>query len=480
MQKKFADEMAPNRISRGCRLRVVGGFGLGLLGCYAAVANAAIKTDVGVDYRATGFYVQSNSFKHRASTKTASDSNDNGFAQYLRIKANFKDEKTGVEVHTRVEVSGDRWSGDSRGYQTTGSHAFNTANNGDNVRTDLAFVQIPLGKSLLRVGRQESNWNNSFLVGDDRRDRIIALHKFGNLNAFVAYDRRADTQAFLNEDNGNMNLVGVVTPLGSTDFTLGVLYVHWWDNFSGNYTQGINARNSANAVTPTTDTLGPYVLSNTNIISPYVQGKLGPVDVTTGFNYLFGGKVDQNATPAQDDYFSGNAWSEYFRLGTTVGMFDLKAQYVGTQNGGLISSTFDTYSSVINSNPESTASPTSVYNMGGYLGAKGYNQNLYIGQVVANLTSKVALSGSVGALNIEIPGSAAPVRATGSDTSMVYDLQGSYQLNRAVRFWATVGWLEKNKVGQLSGNSLLGSFPNGGDFSSNGVVAGSLNLGVSL
>ena len=32
-------------------------------------------------------------------------------------------------------------------------------------------------------------------------------------------------------------------------------------------------------------------------------------------------------------------------------MFELKAQYVGTWDGGLISTGFDTYSSLINSSP---------------------------------------------------------------------------------------------------------------------------------
>ena len=96
--------------------------------------------------------------------------------------------------------------------------------------------------------------------------------------------------------------------------------------------------------------------------------------------------------------------------------------------------------------------------------------------------AKVLLSqpgGAVGFLDIEVPDSAAVAGET-SDTSTVYDLQASYQLNEAVRTWATLGMLKENDVGILRGNSLVGATPNQGSFADDRVIAGSVNLGVQF
>lgn len=443
---------------RGALSRVLGVSAIAALG-FASVAHAEIETDFGVDYRATGFYVESDSFAQPGDDQTNPVDNDNGFANYLRLKANFKDKGTGVEAHTRIELAGDRWSGDQRGYDTTGDRAFNNANRGDNIRLDLGFLQIPMKFGLLRVGRQEANWNNCFLVCDDRRDRALFLTRFGNVSAFIGYDRRQDNAGFYNEDNGDQIFPGMVAQL-SEDWSLGILYVHWLNNYHGDLVGPGGARNV-------------YPLSNVNLLSPYMQGKAGPIDIAFGGNYVDHGNVNANQTPEDGDFFTDDSWSGYFRLGADVGMFELRAQYVGTWDGGLISSGFDTYSSLINSSPESTANPTSLYRMGGFLGRKDFDESLAIGSVAVNVTPKFAVRGALGFLDID-------TADNGSDSSTVYDLQASYQLNEAVRTWATLGMLKENDVGTLSGNSLVGTIPNGGSFAEDRVIAGSVNLGVKF
>lgn len=465
--------------------RVLGVSALTALGCVTA-ANAAIKTDIGVDYRATGFYVESESFSAtNTDPQTDPNDSDNGFAHYLRVKADFKHEETGVSVHTRVELAGDRWSGDGRNYNTDSDYAFNGGNDGDNVRLDLGFVQIPFKFGLLRVGRQEANWNNCFLVCDDRRDRAIFLTKLGDVSAFAGYDRRQDNASFYNEDNGDMALAGLVAPLGESDWSLGLLYVHWFNNYNGDIFvpgnpavdfPGSPVDTNGDGV-PDSYARGVYPISNVNLYSPYMQGKVGPMDVAFGGNWFENGNVNANQTPEGGDYFTDDAYSAYFRLGADLGMFELKGQYIGTWDGGLISSGFDTYSSLINSSPESTANPTSLYTMGSQLGREGFDESLYIGSIGVNVTEKFAVRGAVGFLDIEVPDGTG---GTDSDTSTVYDLQASYQLNEAVRTWATLGMLKENDVGTLSGNSLVGTMPNGGSFADDRVIAGSVNLGVTF
>lgn len=477
---------ASQPVRRGMLPGVIGVTALAALGCMS-VAHAEIETDFGVDYRATGFYVESESFAvepprasngDRLDDQTKAKDTDTGFAHYLRLKANFKHKETGVVANTRIELAGDRWSGDQRGYNARG-RGFNTDNRGDNVRVDLAFLQIPMKYGLLRVGRQESNWNNCFLVCDDRRDRVIFLTRFGNVSAFIGYDRRQDTAGFYSADDGNQIFPGMVAQL-SENWSLGFLYVHWLNNYDGNLVDTdpaiIDTNNDGipdSAAPGSVGARNTYVLSNTNLISPYVQGKVGPVDVSFGGNWLDNGNVKANQTPEQGDYFTNDAWSGYFRLGAELGMFELKAQYVGAYDGGLISTGFDTYSSLINSSPESTANPTSLYQMGRDLGRDGFDQTLAIGSVAVNVTPKFALRGAVGFLDIDTANN-------GSDSSTVYDVQASYQLNEAVRTWATLGMLKENDVGALAGNSLVGTPPNGGSFAQDRVIAGAVYLGVEF
>jgi len=473
--------------------RLMGTSALAVLSC-VGTAQATIKTDVGVDYRATGFYVESESFATQAPTtpqgqllddEADPDDSENGFAHYLRVRANFKHEETGVEVHTRVELAGDRWSGDARNYATTSGNAFNADNNGDNVRLDIAFVQIPFKFGLLRIGRQESNWNNCFLSCDDRRDRVLFLTKLGDVSAFLVYERRQDNATFLNEDNGDEVAAGFVAPLGQLHWALGFNFVHWLNNYNGDIADtdpvvtGVDAEGDPIVAPGSVGGRNAYPLLNVNIYSPYMEGEIGPVDVSFGGNWLEGGNVNNNATLENGDFFNGDAYSGYFRLGADVGMFELKAQYLGAWDGGLISPGFDTYSSLINSSPESTTNPTSLYQMGRFFGREGFDESLYIGSVAMNITENLAIRGAVGLLDIEVPQSAS-VNGHTSDTSTVYDLQASYQFNEAVRTWATLGMLKENDVGMLRGNSLVGATPNGGSFADDRVVAGSVNLGVEF
>ena len=67
------------RATSACALVLAAGIG--------AQPAAAIQTDFGVDYRATTFYVDSNAFDNDTAGFTDSDQ---GFAQYLRVEADFK------------------------------------------------------------------------------------------------------------------------------------------------------------------------------------------------------------------------------------------------------------------------------------------------------------------------------------------------------------------------------------------------------
>ncbi|SFR80272.1 hypothetical protein SAMN05216203_3062 [Marinobacter daqiaonensis] len=424
---------------------------LGLAIAGANMANA-IQTDFGVDFQSSAFAVDSDAYE-AAGRDSATDT---GFANLLRVKADFKHEGTGVSVHTRTELAGDRWTGDGGRNTPAGgtgggggiTGAYNNGNLGSNVRLDLGYVQVPFANgTILRVGRQEANWSNCFLVCDDRRDRIITITPTSLGTVIVGYDRRQDSTSFRNPDNGDMVNAGLVTRLGG--FTTGLLYVYWMENSDG--APG-----------------GQYALQGTHLFSPYISGKLGDaVTLTAGLNYFDGNAIDFG----NGQIFADAATSEYVRLGTNLGAIQLNAQWVGTQDGGLVSPGFDTYSSLVNNNPESTANPTSVIRMGGASGLEDYEENLFIAKAGFNVSPQLMIHGSIGTLMIDT--------GTADDDSMVYDLGASYKINDAVTTSATWGMVTKSDVLATAGNSLIAG-SQGVSLANDDIMAASINLDVKF
>ena len=423
-----------------------------VVGAASALSPAAqaLKTDFGVEYRATGFYAQSGAFDVAGDPR---NDNDNGFAHLIRVKSDFLDEDTGISLHTSVELAGDRWSGDARNYTTAPPSG----------APSHGYVQIPFGHTVVRVGRQATSYSNCFLVCDDRRDRVLLIQPFSKTFQVLAiYDRRRDLDTFENTDNGDQFIFGFVSkPMG---LDISALYIKYLKNYEGDIAQATNSS-------------GPYAVSGADLFSGYISGNIGEVaKATVGANYFTNGKV---TTPANNGQFvTEDALSQYIRLEGSVGVMDWGVQYVGAQDGGYISPGFDTYSSLIQNNPESTANPTSLYTMAQSYGVEGYDESVLAGKLTWNVTPKLAITGAVGQLDIDNP---APPGGNNSvsDESTFYDLQLSYQVNKTLRTWVTYGILEENEAGALSGNTLLGALPSA-DFSQDDVQAASVNLAVSF
>ncbi len=435
------------------------GQAIGLCGVAGAVGTMAMmpvtaqamKTDFGMEYRATAFANQTDAFDN-----THGSDSDNGVANLIRLKGNFLDESTGISVYTSIELAGDRWRGDDH-LQGSPVPSYSSGDNTENVRLDLGYVQIPVGHTIFRIGRQAASFNNCFLVCDDRRDRILMIHPLSKNNTIVAgYDRRQDTTAYANVDNGDQAYLGIVSKLGS-GWDAGLLYIKWMNNYDG-------------PIAPYAPT--PYALSNVDMFSGYLSGDLGPVKTTVGFNW----EADGNVTnPTADGvYFNNSSYAAYLRLEGNAGPLGLGLQLVGSRDGGLISGGFDTWSSMINSNPDATASASSMYTMGGLgnnagLGRQDFNDDLIIGKVSYNFTPKFSVTGAVGTLKVD--------NGTDSDDSMVYDLKLAYQVNKVLKTWLSLGMIEKNDVGHITGNSLTGQ---SGAEMTDDVKAASLNMTVNF
>lgn len=387
----------------------------------------------------------------------------------LRLGVDFAHEETGIKVFTSFDVAGERWQGDRYSYDAKANYN-NTVRSND-VRLDYAYVTVPVSeRGRVNVGRQRTNFNNCFLVCDGRRDRVAYQHSLTpTLTGVINYDRKQDKGTFNRIDNGDLVFFGFLGKYNNLD--VGFLNFHYLDNYEGSAMQEPDA----------------YALSGVHMISTYIGGKITEdIKLTLGLNYNNDGTVKPKHVDLNDDTidhtnkgknFSKASFATYLRGEADLGRVGLGLQYIATIDGGLVSPGFDSYSSLINNNPDATASPTSLYRIGGEMGLRKANDQLIAAKISYKATDKVTLGAALGNLKVE----RATANSTDSDDSMFYDLSASLQANKYLRVWATAGLLEKNKVGKLSGNSHLFDEKVVVDsFANKPVMAASINMELSF
>jgi hypothetical protein len=300
---------------------------LALAGLLAAPSAWAVEYDFSgdIDVRAFG-------------RLPAAGSYENGFEQRLRVRSDIR-LQDGVSVHAGVNLINDTWRGDRSGDVDAlqQSQPFTLGRDHRTVTLDYGYVQIPLGDWSLRAGRQIANWNFGITVADDRRDRIMILGPVAEGVTFLAGgDQRQKGTLDDRKDDGYLVFAGFV---GNTnDWSWGALLGHYVgddekDN-AGDYEGGRF-----------------YAPRDGTLVSPWAQGELGPVKVTTGAHYLGGG----------DAVYTNDTFAGFLRGGFELSdNFNLEAQYFFNIGGSLIESGFDTFSSLIHSSPRHDASATYV------------------------------------------------------------------------------------------------------------------------
>jgi hypothetical protein len=328
----------------------------------------------------------------------------------IRVGTNFTT-ADGVKVITRLQLANSNYRGDLRGATTsangedgnTGVNApYNLGRGSEYVGFDLGYVDVPAGPGVLRVGRIETSWNNNFTAADDRRDRIQYNTRIAGHTAFAFMDRRvgvvggADTTRLFAEGR-NGYYIGSVGRMGPA--LVGLLL--------GTY-DGDNA-----------DALDGAVH-----FAPYAQFKLGDVAVATGLNIWNGGNV---LWP--DTHYSG-----YLRGTLDLAGVKLEAQYAGVFDGGQVAGGFDTFSSLINNNPDHNRNPLNVMNIGG--GGTDVDRHLLAlrGTFDAG-PAKISLAG--GWVNFDNSG------VGGLDEDVLFaELRATMQLRASTSLTGTVSWAD--------------------------------------
>ncbi len=354
-----------------------------------------------------------------------------GFEQRIRLQT-VMDAGNGVQLHARLNLLNDRWTGDASGNDESQESPF-TAGNRDhrNTQLDYGFVQMPMGPGTFRVGRQISSWNNDFTAADDRRDRIGYVTRVAGQIVSLSYDRRQAGDETNRATDGNQFNFAVLGGIGDTGWNYGVLFTTWDAGASG-----ADASDAG------------YSIRGAKLFAPYVTGSAGPVDLMIGGHY-FG---DSRGAAFTEDTFGA-----YVRAGMeATDTIRLEGQVVYTDGGTLVAGGFDSFSSLIHNSPDHDASSTRVngLNLGGAGQEANEDDTTTLAAVRAKLalTPEFTLTPALGWVNYE--------RGQGGvvdEDVIFFDLRGDYQLNPATNVFAAVGYADsEDYLGQNTSGFVTG------------------------
>ncbi|THB69039.1 MAG: hypothetical protein D6B27_01240, partial [Gammaproteobacteria bacterium] len=143
------------------------------LAAAAAIAPAAFagNASFGGDANVEGYALRANT-----DVTDGTEADSRGYTNRIRVKGTYKTDGN-VSVNTRIILNDSNWTGDNHSEGVQGVYQ-NSAN--DAVAVDYGFIQAPILGWTFRFGRQVANWGNCFLTCDDRRDRILAMKRFGS------------------------------------------------------------------------------------------------------------------------------------------------------------------------------------------------------------------------------------------------------------------------------------------------------------
>jgi pimeloyl-ACP methyl ester carboxylesterase len=395
-----------------------------------------------------------------------------GFDQLLRLKMDYKASEK-ASFHSRILLYDNLWKGDRRSANAAGS---NVDAHEDNISLDYGYLEMDFGSGInLRVGRQIASWGHNFNTGDDRRDRIFLSKQIGYAKIFAIYDKRQEGQLNENKDDGDMYSVGAAA------FYKGWLmgsYVAFW--------KGYAAYDSLNS--PGLPQEG-YVLDDVWCVSPFVDGKIGQLEVKSTISFLDGngrgdGKLNQfNLTTysPNEDYaglWANRSLSGFIRLGYNFSKtLKFEVQGMGVWDGGLVDPTWDSFSCLIQNDPRNDPNPIRISGVGG-LGFDGDNQFLFAGRLSGKLFDKLGWKVAVGYVDTynEDPD---PMNFTFDNLypindRMFYDLQLFYTPIKNVGFFVKTGYI----AGDNDNNDEYYRHPFTGDVSG-GTGLGGLAMGVT-
>ncbi|UGA53661.1 hypothetical protein [Vibrio sp. VB16] len=329
------------------------------------------------------------------------------------------------------------WAGDRR-YSNGAGSSVNDGTNSDSLSLDVAFLEYQgIDSWLFRAGRQEASWSYGFSIEDDRRDRIIAMNNItldgGHMMLFGYYDLRfaKEHSEHVNAPNfrDDLNVYAIGTVGNYQDLDWGMQWA---------YFDGSNASPSESS--------NPYRMDDVHLFLPNFAKTMGNFSFKGAANIIFSdSNSDKDAV-----YFWGNDNIAAFLEGgyQFLPEFQLQAQVAAFTDGGLIGNGWDSYSLLINNDPNNEINPARTFHFGGYGNVDGRGEDglLYGLRANWNPNEKLKLTFAIGHLDVDYYG-----EPNNQTESTFYDIKALYEFSQGNSIEIRTGHAD----GDLKDTSLL-------------------------
>jgi hypothetical protein len=339
------------------------------------------------------------------STESNTGSKSQGYAQLLRLKLDLTT-KDKISIRTRTVLSGDKWTGDTADQAISGNSS-GTLDGGNPVRLDYGYIEAPLPKGwMARAGRQTANFSDCFNTCDDRRDRLMLFKFYGNLMPAVLFDKRTEGTLNKEGDDGDMYAAALFHLHARHEWAL--LYATWFNDDKS------------------------YVLRNVHNFSPYYKYKSPKFTGLIVWNWL--GLGDRGSW-YHGHHNSGAIKGEY-RFHKN---FDFSMQGIISEDGGLITAGYDTYSFVVNNDPDNNRSNSRLVRLGGFgtfTGGSNDDEHFIVSRL-RYLNGKFKAALAVGRAREFI-------NPTKQDL-MIYDMQAHYQYSKSLLLKAGIALVREDR-----------------------------------
>lgn len=445
-------------------------------------AAQAVEVDFGGDANVEGYTIQ----RGESQDGAENDESIGGWSQRIRAKMHFKGDG-GVSVNTRLVLSDTAWKGDNPTpiYGTATSNAGSAvagayrSQNNEAVTLDYGYVQFPVAGWTVRVGRQEANWGFCLTTCDDRRDRVLAMRKFGSTTILALYDKRAEGSGLAGDDYTNdpfevdRDMYGLAAVGFNNGWLWGALLAHW---------QG-EELDGDNSLLPVFDPDAETGFGGATLAAIFAKGKIGPVAVKGALHYLSGtsynnegigvinslgvlpsaypnstanGGAYATALPGEGGYYSDSSFAGMGEGSWAIGNgLTVDGLWIFALDGGLITNGIDTYSMFINNSPDNNRSNTNILNIGAGWGAAGYDEHLFAARIKGS-SGSYDWYASAGIYMLDWENSDDEV--IGGDINVeanatFFQVGGAYNLTKSTNIYADLGTLNGDADFDTEGDS---------------------------
>lgn len=377
-----------------------------LVFCIGLFANSSKATEVqhkiGADAWVRGYSIDTGS--------NGAVNVNQGVAQRIAVKVDLTvDQKT--KIKTSTILSGDNWKGDTADQVVTGDT--DNGGGGTPVRLDYGYIETVLPQGvIMQAGRTTANFSDCFNTCDDRRDRLAFFKYYGKYVPVLLYDKRVEGDLNIANDDRDMYAAALFHLDKIHEWAL--LYATWLSKNPNDLLQKVHN------------------------FSPYYKYKGEKLNLLFVYNWLGQGA---NNSLFYHHHHSYAVKAEYQLLPS----LKLSGQMIRSIDGGLIASGYDTYSFVVNNDPDHNSSNTRMVSIGGlgtFTGNEIDDEYFYVGRLSYSLNADTQIHG--------VYGLARETVSLRDQNLSIYDVQVEHQYTKALSFKAGLAWITRDREEKAS------------------------------